>query len=206
MDFTDFNTPVKTYIDDRSFFYLNPSATKLWRVYLQQNEAITNDDYLKIQSASKLNFFSIEKTIVDFSYPSEKLINISVLLGPNKNTYSRSVFSIMDLFGNVGGVYGHLQSVWGILVGIVSTQIMLASVFRRLYYTDKSNFENLFIKIIDRSRRIANAPIEETKEQDMRSKFLSILSKCDESKSASEIEVNIENRDIAHQSVKIDQK
>ena len=206
MDFTDFNTPVKSYVDDRNYFYLYPTATKLWRVYLQQNEAITNDDYLQIRPASDTNYFSIEKTIVDFSYQSDKIISISVMLGPNKNTYSRSVFTIMDLFGNVGGIYGLLQSVWGILVGVVSTQIMLASVFRRLYYTDKSNFENLFIKIIDRSRRVANAPVEETKRQDMRSKFMSILSKRDESKSASEIDIKIEDRDRIHQSASTNQR
>ena len=93
MDFTDFNTPVKSYVDDRNYFYLNPFVYKVWRVYLQQNEAITNDDYLKIKSASDTRFFSIEKkTIVDFSVQSTNVINISLLLGPNKNTYSRSVF------------------------------------------------------------------------------------------------------------------
>ena len=111
MDFTDYNTPVKSYFDDRNYFYLTPTTSKISRVYLQQNEAIMNDDYFKIRSTSYASFFSIEKSIVDFASQSDKLIEISIMRGPNKNTYSRSVFTFMDLFGNVGGIYGLLQSI-----------------------------------------------------------------------------------------------
>ena len=114
------------------------------------------------------------------------------MLSPNKNTYSRSVFTIMDLFGNVGGIYGLLQSIWGIVVGLISTQIMMSSVFRRLYYTNKVNFEHLFTIAIDRSNRIANMPEEESKGENFQSKFKSIISKKDESRSQSGIEVEIE--------------
>ena len=122
-----------------------------------------------IQPALNHQFFNIEKATFDTTASTSQFVAIALMLGPNKNTYSRSVFTIMNMFGNVGGIYGFLQSVWGILVGVVSTQIMLASVFRRLYYTDKSNFENLFIKIIDRSRRVANMPEEEIKSWNLKS-------------------------------------
>ena len=142
------------------------NMSKQWRIYLQQNEAITNDDYLQIQSANRSDFFSIEKTIVDNLIFENKIIDIYLMLGPYKNTYSRSVYTVMDLLGNVGGVYGLLQSVWGIFVGVISTQIMLASVFRRLYYTNKVNFENLLVNINERSNRVFDKHIEEDKEQD----------------------------------------
>ena len=92
MDFNDFNTPVKSYFDDRNYFYLTPTATKVSRVYLEQNEVVLNDDYLQIQSTPLKQFFSIEKTIVDIATASDTVIYVSILLGPNKNTYSRSVF------------------------------------------------------------------------------------------------------------------
>ena len=111
------------------------------------------------------------------------------MLGPNKNTYSRNVFTIMNLFGNVGGVYGLLQSIWGIIVGVVSSQIMLASVFRRLYFTDKVNFENLFIKIAERSRKVTNLPIEEVKSRNVKSIFMS--ERQEDSKSPSWIWIDL---------------
>ena len=172
---------------------MTSTATKVWRVYLEQNEVNLNDDYLQIQSTSPKQFFSLEKTIIDTAAASNNVVNISIFLGPNKNTYSRSVFTIMDLFGNVGGIYGLLQSIWGIIVGMVSTQIMLSSVFRRLYYTNKVNFENIFIKVMDRSKKIAQMPEEESKGENLKSKFMSILSKRDDSRSHTGIDVELDD-------------
>ena len=45
LDFNDYKTPIKSYVDDRYYYYILPSGCKLSRVYLQQNIAILNDDY-----------------------------------------------------------------------------------------------------------------------------------------------------------------
>ena len=116
------------------------------------------------------------------------------MLGPSKNNYSRSVFTIMGLFGSVGGVYGLLQSIWGVLVGFVSSQIMLASVFRRLYYTNKTNVDNLAINIEDRSRRVTCKPIEENKEQDL--KINNTMMKRIEVRPPLEVQIDYEDTQI----------
>ena len=151
-----------------------------------------------IQSASTHQFINVEKSSVDIS-GSNEYVTLGIMLGPNKMIYSRNVYTIMDLFGNVGGVYGLLQTIWGILVGIISTQIMLASVFRRLYYTDKMNFENLFIKIIDRSKKVANMPVEEVKTRNLIP--TSLLNRQDESKSPSWIRIDLSDNSISQRSV-----
>ena len=87
------------------------SLAKVARIYLQQNEAILNDDYFGIQHASIHKFMNIEKTHVDTTINPSLIVGIGLMLGPNKITYSRNVFTIMELFGNVGGVYGILHSI-----------------------------------------------------------------------------------------------
>ena len=59
MDFSDYTSPVKSYIDDRTYYYyyLTPSSTKISRIYLEQNEAILDDDYLQIQPKKSKQFF-----------------------------------------------------------------------------------------------------------------------------------------------------
>ena len=74
---------------------------------------------------------------------------------------------------------------------------MLASVFRRLYFTNKFNFENLFIRAIERSNRIANIPTEEVKMPKIECILRS--NKQDESKSPSEIEVDLNDDLRTHQ-------
>ena len=64
LDFSDFDTPIKMYVDDSSYFYVSPAYSKFARIYLKQNEANLNDNYLKMSSTSHKTFFSTDKTIV----------------------------------------------------------------------------------------------------------------------------------------------
>ena len=64
---------------------------------------------------------------------------------------------------------------------------MLASVFRRLYFTNKINFENIFIKVFERPRRVMNMPNEEIKTSNYISKLMP--QRLDESKSPSEYQL-----------------
>ena len=69
---------------------------------------------------------------------------------------------------------------------------MLASVFRRIYFTRQ---ENLYSKANDTTQNhtnIGNTLIEEDKEVDIRSQ-INILSKVDDSRMSSDIAVQIEN-------------
>ena len=155
MDFSDYDTPIKMYIDDSNYFYLSSTNSKITRIYLKQNEANLNDDYLKLSPTSHKAFFSTDKTIVDTAPKYDQTIYISILLGPNKDTYTRTVYSIMDLFGNVGGIYGLLQSSCGFVVGFISYQIMLSSVFRRLYFVNQLDEDSSSAEINHWPRKVA---------------------------------------------------
>ena len=135
MYFNDFITPIKTYVDDRVAFYLLKDYAKLIKIYAKLNQATLDDDYMKINSASNRQFFSFDKVLTDVgSFGNDIIAEAAIFLDPNRDHYHRTVFSIMDLFGTIGGIYGLLISVWGFIVGAISLQIMLSSVFRRLYY------------------------------------------------------------------------
>ena len=194
MDFNDFSTPVKTFLDDRNAFTIVPSFTKYVKLYARLNDANLDDDYLGLKSPKNEKFWIVNKSIVDLAVlTNNAVLDASIFIDCNKDTYKRTVFTIMDLFGNVGGIYGLFMSAWGFFVGIISSQILLASVFRRLYFTNKANLENVFLKVIDRSRRVANMPEEESKRGDLRSKFMSILSRRDESNAQSDITLQLKD-------------
>ena len=57
MDFNDFATPIKSYLDDRSSFNLLPSYRKIIKLYAKLSSANLNDDYLKLQSATNKGIF-----------------------------------------------------------------------------------------------------------------------------------------------------
>lgn len=111
MDTSDYNTPIKTYFDDRNMFYLMPSYTKTAKVYLKLSESYTDDDYMRIQSPKTQRFFELETTMGDIK-PTEtnSLIQIGLLLSPYRDRYERKVFTIFDFFGTIGGFYGLMET------------------------------------------------------------------------------------------------
>ena len=86
-------------------------------------------------------------------------------MDPNRDFYQRTVFSILDLFGTIGGIFGLLTAACGFIIGFVSTQIMLSSVFRRLYYTNKSSPDVIEMNLLTSKDHNFDSKYEENKEE-----------------------------------------
>ena len=138
MDFNDYITPVKKSLDDRISYYLQAGYVKYIKMYAKLSKATLDDDYLKLNSSINKKFFSIDRVQTDSTDDDIYVFNASILMDPNRDLYKRTVFSILDLFGTIGGIFGLLTSAFGFVIGIISTQIMLSSIFRRIYYKDIS--------------------------------------------------------------------
>ena len=166
MDFNDFNNPIKTSLDDRISYYTVPNFTKIVKMYAKLNKATLDDDYFKINSSAEKQFFSIDRVVNDFSSaPTSTIFSLSIFMDPNRDLYQRTVFSILDLFGTIGGIFGLLTSACGFVIGFVSTQIMLSSIFRRLYYTNKFDPKSTeMIRFGERDNKF-DSKLEEKKEE-----------------------------------------
>ena len=101
----------------------------------------------------------------------------------------------MDVFGIVGGVFQVLQSLFGVIVGLISTEVFLSSVFRRLYFTSKMDDSNNFRQNSIIFRRESTKPQEELKTpKEFIDYSMSMNSKLDESRHSSDINVRIQSR------------
>ena len=190
LDFNDYDTPVKSYLDDRASFYLLSAYSKVAKVYAKLNKAILDDDYLKIKSATTKEFFSVDRVENDVgSFDYEVVAQVGILLDPNRDTYKRTVFTILDLSGTLGGIFGLLSSAWGFIIGMISTQIMYSSVFRRLYYTNNINFQSLAVNILNKSKKVSNMLYEEEKEHENKTKTLSVNSRIDDARNYTDIDL-----------------
>ena len=110
LDFNDFDTPIKSFVDDRVSFYLLSGIAKLVKIYAKLNKAELNDDYMKLNPTVNKEFFSVDRIQSDIGTLNNDIIcQTIILLDPNADTYQRTVFSILDLFGTVGGIFGLLQ-------------------------------------------------------------------------------------------------
>ena len=54
----------------------------------------------------------------------------------SSKSYERSVFGVLDVAGNIGGVFEILSIIGGLIVGIFSGKIFIYSMLAKLYYID----------------------------------------------------------------------
>ena len=161
-----FSTPIKQNFDDRNTFYILPSFSKQIKIYLKLSEANLNDDYLRFQESTSTKFFEVENRLEDLQILTlDSVIDIGIFIASTRDTYSRTVFSIFDLFGAIGGLYGLMSSIWGFIVGFIATHIMLSSVFRRLYFTNISNTDDCKLVNCNESKKRIGIFEEDHKEE-----------------------------------------
>ncbi len=49
------------------------------------------------------------------------------------NIYNRQIYSIMDLLGDIGGMYGSILSLGYLLVSFVSHRLFISAILKQLY-------------------------------------------------------------------------
>ena len=76
---------------------------------------------------------------------------------------------------------------------------MLASVFRRLYFTNKLNYEEELITNNKTSRKVSSKPIEENKESNFKLKMMTKIKNS--SRPSSEVQIDYEDNYRSQQSL-----
>ena len=119
-------------------------------------------------------------------------ISFRLFMSSTHEKYQRSVFSVFDLFGTLGGTYGLLSSACSIFVGFISNHIMLSSVFRRLYLTNATDNDQFKYTSFSKLQYNKNL-VEETKDID-NYKVQTVNSRIDECKSNLEFNASIKQQ------------
>lgn len=135
VDFSDYEQPIKTYLDDRYSYYIKTDIKKYIRAHVRNNNVNLMDSLLDIGNEIKSNFYSIEKTDNDFyDIYANTYLEINLTIDPNVDLYERKVYSFFDLTGQLGGLYEVLHTIIGIIVGLISSRILVMTMMSNLYY------------------------------------------------------------------------
>ena len=145
--FNDFDTPVISYLDHRTIIYLSFLYSKFEKDLFK---AMFYSDYFKLKYAKTDESFWLSKVISYIgSYSEDIVYDASIYLDPNKDIYKKNVFTIMDLFGVIGSIYGLLLSSWRLLVGFISHFLYIVSFQNILLHCKfKLNKDTVFYFLI----------------------------------------------------------
>ena len=61
------------------------------------------------------------------------VLGMRFLKDPAQKSFERSVFSLLEVTGNIGGLYEIMKIIWGIIVSFFSGNIFFYSIISKLY-------------------------------------------------------------------------
>ncbi|CAI2384546.1 unnamed protein product [Moneuplotes crassus] len=141
-DFEDYDNPIKTYLDDRFLFYLIPGFSLNIGVRLQKNEAEIQDDYFAFAPGGNnkefIGFDTVMERMAMEGNPDESLLAIIFTKDPSSKSYDRSVFTVLEAFGNIGGLLEIFSIAGGLIVGLFAERLFFYTIFSKMYLLEES--------------------------------------------------------------------
>lgn len=139
-DLYDYENPVKTSFDDRFSYRLTLGYTKVVNLYVKRNFVSLQDSLIQWGQSAQEMFYSIDRTQTDLSdyYGDGTLFEINLVIDPSSDYYERTVYSLLDMTGQVGGLYEVVKMIVGGIVGYFANKLFIFSIMNKLYQVDSS--------------------------------------------------------------------
>eukprot|EP00347_Sterkiella_histriomuscorum_P017701 403348330 len=131
---------IKPFIDDSLFFELESNRIKKANFYIQSQEAELEDDLIQFGQSKVVEFHQVEKIKFYEDNYSDKdgyIAAIYMRFDNKFDTYSRKVYSILELLGDIGGLQGSLMAIGFVFVGFISTRMFYSDIMQKIYQVRK---------------------------------------------------------------------
>jgi hypothetical protein len=135
-DSADFDTPIKTFIDDKIWFKIMPKFRLDADVFVRRNYIVLQDNYIQLTGEDEDMFFSVSgkrETMDDYETGDQKLIRVYFRMDSIVDTYERTVYSSGDFLAQIGGIFSFLKGIGGVIVFIFSERLLVSALAGKLY-------------------------------------------------------------------------
>ena len=135
VDFDDYENVVKTFNDESFYFKMRKGITKESEILIRKNFVTLNDDFFQMGQTEHKEFYSAQNTKTDFDLdPNEYLYAIMTMrMEAREDTYERTVFSVFDFTGSIGGVFELFEISGAFVVGYFTKNWFMFCILSSLY-------------------------------------------------------------------------
>eukprot|EP00347_Sterkiella_histriomuscorum_P022098 403331687 len=136
-DFNDLDSSVKYFIDDTIFFPIQPTLGKQSFIYVRQSFTNLNDKFFSFENGKNITLYSIQRQkdyIMETAYRGITYVSVQVRLDPYQDTYSRTVYGLMGVIGDVGGVQTILLVFGSLITGMIAERLLYAKMMNQIYH------------------------------------------------------------------------
>ena len=155
VDFDDYDSIIKSYIDERFLYRVNPGFHRESYLNVRNNHVKLADGFLQIGSTQDLQFYNVDTSENDFIFSnSNSYVSVYLNMEAREDTYERTVFSFFDLTGLVGGVFEILELAGGLFVSFFAHKLFMFSMLNDLYQVEKIDSNHGFSKVIPKTKEL----------------------------------------------------
>ncbi|CDW74840.1 UNKNOWN [Stylonychia lemnae] len=142
-DFKSFGNEINHYLDDSLYYDLERDRNKQTNVFVQKNMMKLQDDWVQYGQSQQKQFFQIQKAVItedDNAFDNSLYIRVFFRMDKNYDVYERQIYSIGQLFGEVGGLKTTLFLVFSYIMSMYSSQLAQVLISSKIFQvTDKKN-------------------------------------------------------------------
>ena len=144
-DYNDYENPLKTYVDDQDGLGMNTEFSVYLDVKVQQNKAFLADDLFYNFDFEEKTYYNVKNRIYR-TMSKEQLNNgllvIFVALDKESEEYERVVYTFLDMFGFLGGLFDFMFFSGFIFIQFFVENSYLNSAFSKLYQVKVNEYES----------------------------------------------------------------
>ena len=135
-DYDDYDNPVKTHLGATGAISLILGFTQSLEVRVQKNEGSTTDNIFYNINFKNIKYYNANTKIFvieDINVNNNNILSIYFNLDATSNIYERAVFTYIDMFGFLGGLFDFVLFIGLIFVNYFTDKMYHNSVFANLY-------------------------------------------------------------------------
>jgi len=134
----NYDKPIQYVIDDGFYWELFPSLRKKTDIFIRQNEASFEDNYIQLGFPQEKEFYQVVKT--ENRYESEStdgdILSLYFRFDRTSDQYERKIFSLGEVLGLAGGFHGAFIMIGGIFFFIFSERLFVSAILKKIYQID----------------------------------------------------------------------
>ena len=144
-DFDDFNDPVKTSLSQSDNHFMVLNSTTWIEYFVQESTALSSDNYVYNEPFKETTFYDTSpKSVQATNQVATGGAVALITIGPDARTtqYERTVYSLLDLFGYLGGLndFMFIAGLW--FVGSIQNKIFYNLKFSNMYQVKSARHRN----------------------------------------------------------------
>lgn len=136
-DSDDYKNTIKYFLDDSMYWSLFKGIRKKNDVFIMNNQAELQDDLVQIYAAKVVQYFQVaryrEMQEAFDEVWDKRYLSIYIRLDNHVTNVSRTVYSVADMMGQVGGVYEILFLFGSLIVLLFADKLFFSSIMQKIY-------------------------------------------------------------------------